>query len=273
MGIGYSPPPPLSEEEQKRRNELNKINSQRVNAFMDLLKELYELKNNTQSELAVEKEKCGRATYTKNYSSTYSCPKCGGGVQQFIENKMVKVFNSRNQIYPIYSNNNCLTNENQQLAYSKFKISLGAVISTKQEENGEVYVKIYKNKYYLPAGIKELYNVNKAEYESNPFFALEVIISNLVSRDLRQKYNEIFHTSSGYDYYYYENPLRNYERTKLMKYYRCIKCHLEYHLYTPNYPYYLKFLKVKEEIQEEKKEENKEESGKKENENQEIKNE
>lgn len=61
--------------------------------------------------------------------------------------------------------------------------------------------------------------------------------------------------------------MRNYGSEKVIKYYRCVKCHLEYHLYTPDISYYLNFLKLKEV------EENKEEVEKKEKENNEIKNE
>ena len=68
--MGYVPysPPPLSEEELKRREENIKINAQREKVFKEMLLELYNLKNNSPNTLAVEKEKCGRPTYVKNYS-------------------------------------------------------------------------------------------------------------------------------------------------------------------------------------------------------------
>ena len=115
MGYSYSSPPPapLSEEEKKRREEINKINAQRNKVFEEILLDLYDLKINFPNTIAVEKEKCGRPTYVLNYSSTLYCPKCGGGVQKFIENKLVRIIRSGNQIYPLYSNNNCLTYESK----------------------------------------------------------------------------------------------------------------------------------------------------------------
>ena len=277
MGIGSPSPqpsqPPLSEEEKKRIEEKKKIDSQRANIFREMLKELYRIKDNIPIELAVEKEKCGRATYVKNYSCTYYCPKCGGGVQQFIENKLVKVINSRNQIYPLYSNNNCLTYENEKDKNSKLKIKDYLSISIKQEENGECYFKINGNKYYMSSYIKDMYIGRKKENDKYPYNFLEIAICNIIGGDLKKEFDEIFHSNwcGTYDYYYCENPYRNNERTKVMKYYRCIKCHFEYHLYMPSNFYYFNFLKLKE------KEENKEESGEnkqeQEQENQEIKNE
>ena len=170
MGIS-SPTPQLSEEEIKQREERNKIDSQRGKIFIEILKELYNLKNNSPNALAVEKEKCGRATYVKNDSSTHYCPKCGGGVQQFIENKLVKIMNYGNQIYPLYSNNHCLTYENEKEKYSKFKIKVGVAIVIKQEENGDAYIQIKGNKYYLTSDAKNMYNSSfKKEYDNNPFF-------------------------------------------------------------------------------------------------------
>lgn len=269
MGLASSSPPPLSEEEKQRRKEQAKIDSQRENIFKEMLLELYKLKSNTPNTLAVEKEKCGRATYVKNYSSTYYCPKCGAGVQQFIENKLVKILNCGNQIYPLYSNNHCLTYENEKEKYSKFKIQNGVSIGIKQEENGDSYISIKGNKYYLTSEAKVLYNFRKNENDKNPFFFLEIIIGNniAIKYKLNEEFKEVFHSKWGYDYYYYENPLRNYGSEKVIKYYRCVKCHLEYHLYTPDISYYLNFLKLKEV------EENKEEVEKKEKENNEIKNE
>lgn len=262
------PPPPPSEEEIKRREEKKKINSQREKIFEEILLQLNELKENCPNALAVEKEKCGRPTYIKNYSSTFYCPKCGGGVQQFIENKLVRIINSRNQIYPLYSDNNCLTYESDQVRNSKFKIREGVAIKIKQEENGDGYIQINGNKYYFTFYAKNLYNSFKTEYEKNPFGFLENVITITIGNEHKEKL-DIFSLNSCYDYYYYENPLRNFSSAKVMKYYRCIKCHFEYHLYTPSYTYYLNLLKLKE------KEENKEENGnnEKEKENQEIKNE
>ena len=145
MGInGYSPPP-LSEEEKKRREENIKINAQREKVFKEMLLELYNLKNNSPSTLAVEKEKCGRPTYVKNYSITFYCPKCGGGVQQIIENKLVKIINSGNQIYPAYSNINCLTYESDTVKSSKFKIKQSVGVLIKEEENGDGYIQMSGN--------------------------------------------------------------------------------------------------------------------------------
>ena len=279
MGIGSSssepPQPPLSEEEKQRINERNKIDSQRANIFAEMLKELYRIKNNTPNELAVEKEKCGRATYVFNYSCAYNCPKCGGGVQQFIENKLVKVINSGNQIYPLYSNNHCIANENIKDTYSKLKIKDSIGILIKQEENGDYYIQINGKRYYLPSYIKDMYIGRKEENDKNKIFFLEVAISNMIGNDLQKEFKEIFHSNSfgQYQYYYCENPYRKNEELKVMMYYRCIKCHFEYHLYKPSNLYFFNFLNLKE------KEENKEESGEKENkqeqekENQEIKNE
>ena len=275
MGIGSSssepPQPPLSEEEKQRIEEKKKVDSQRANIFAEMLKELYRIKNNTPNELAVEKEKCGRATYVFNYSCAYNCPKCGGGVQQFIENKLVKVINSGNQIYPLYSNNHCIANENIKDTYSKLKIKDSIGILIKQEENGDCYIQINGKRYYMPSYIKDMYIGRKKEYDKSSLFFLEVAISNMIGRDLQIEFKEIFHSNTygHYEYYHCESPYRNNEGTKVMKYYRCIKCHFEYHLYIPSYLYYFNFLKLKE------KEENKEESGEKEKakENQEIKNE
>ena len=167
-----------------------------------MLKELQKIKSNIPNTLAVEKEKCGRATYVKNSSSTYYCPKCGGGVQQFIENKLIKVINTGNKIYPLYSNNHCLTNENQKESYSKFKIKGGVGILTKQEENGECYIQINGNRCYLPSYIKDIYISHKEENDKYPYSFLKIAISNIIWNELKEEYNEIFNSEWGYDYYY-----------------------------------------------------------------------
>ena len=100
---------------------------------------------------------------------------------------------------------------------------------------------------------------------------MENIIRISVDRKHQQKCDDIFSFKNvGYDYYC-KNPLRNFEGEKVLKYYRCIKCYYEYHLYIPNYLYYLNILMTKKREENMKKIENKE--GEKEKENQEIKNE
>ena len=274
MGYSYSSPPqpPLSEEEKKRREEINKINAQRDKIFEEVLLELYDLKINSPNTIAVEKEKCGRPTYVLNYSSTLYCPKCGGGVQKFLENKLVRIIKSGNQIYPLYSNNNCLTYESKEVQSSKFKISQSVGILVKGEENGDGYIQMLGNKFYFTAYAKDAYNLRKEECENNPLFFLENIIRIAVDREHQQKCDDIFSFNNvGYDYYYCKNPLRNFEGEKVLKYYRCIKCHYEYHLYIPNYLYYLNILMKKKREENLKKIGNNEGENKKEN--QEIKNE
>ena len=252
MGIyGYSPPP-LSEEEKKRREENIKINAQREKVFKEMLLELYNLKNNSPSTLAVEKEKCGRPTYVKNYSITFYCPKCGGGVQQFIENKLVKIINSGNQIYPAYSNINCLTYESDTVKSSKFKIKQSVGVLIKEEENGDGYIQMSGNRYYFTSYAKETYHYRKEECEKDPLFFLENIIRNSVGREDEEKCDEIFSMNWGYDYYYYENPLRNFGKEKVIKYYRCVKCHFEYHLYKPNDLYFLQIFNLKKKEEKDK---------------------
>ena len=274
--MGYSlshsspPQPPLSEEEKKRREEINKINAQRDKVFEEILLELYDLKINSPNTIAVEKEKCGRPTYVLNYSSTLYCPKCGGGVQQFIENKLARIINSGNQIYPLYSNNNCLTYESKGVQSSKFKIAENVGILVKGEENGDGYIQMKGNKFYFTAYAKDVYRFSKEECENNPLNFLENIIRISVDNEHKQKCDDLFSFNSGYDYYYCKNPLRN-SSEKVLKYYRCIKCHYEYHLYIPNYLYYLNILMKKKREENMKKIGNNE--GEKEKENQEIKNE
>ena len=252
MGIyGYSPPP-LSEEEKKRREENIKINAQREKVFKEMLLELYNLKNNSPSTLAVEKEKCGRPTYVKNYSITFYCPKCGGGVQQFIENKLVKIINSGNQIYPAYSNINCLTYESDTVKSSKFKIKQSVGVLIKEEENGDGYIQMSGNRYYFTSYAKETYHYRKEQCEKDPIFFLENIIRNSVGREDEEKCDEIFSMNWGYNYYYYENPLRNFGKEKVIKYYRCVKCHFEYHLYKPNDLYYLQIFNLKKKEEKDK---------------------
>ena len=255
MGVSTPPPPPLSEEELKRREENIKINAQREKVFKEMLLELYNLKNNSPNTLAVEKEKCGRPTYVKNYSNTFYCPKCGGGVQQFIENKLVKIINSGNQIYPAYSNNNCLTYESDAVKSSKFKIKESVGILIKEEENGDGYIQMSGNRYYFTSYAKDEYHYRKKMCEENPLSFLENIIRGCVGREDRQKCDEIFSMNSmnwGYDYYYYENPLRNFGKEKVIKYYRCVKCHFEYHLYKPNYLYYLQIFNLQKKEEKDK---------------------
>ena len=52
----------------------------------------------------------------------------------------------------------------------------------------------------------------------------------------------------GYELYGYKNPLKNYQIEYTLKYYKCIKCYLEYHLFTPSLYIYihLKIVKDKE---------------------------
>ena len=235
MGLSYSPSP-----EEIRQREIDQlkeqINYQREQVYKNLLLELYEIKDNCPNTLVVEKEDCGRPTYIMNNNSKYYCPKCGGGVQLFIENKLVKVLNIRNKIYPLYSDYACFKNPKPILLNKSNK----PTVEILSDEKGEKYFFVNGNKYYLTAhAIFEYGDKITQEYASS---YLWFIISD---HNYRNREERDFVGNYGYDFYEYQNPLRNNDSKSALKYYRCVKCHLEYHLYSPYYSYYLKYIKSK----------------------------
>lgn len=235
MGLSYSPSP-----EEKRQREIYElhcqINAQREKEFENLFLELYEIKENFPNTLITEKKDCGRPVYIKNNLSANYCPKCGGGVQLFIENKVVKVLNIQNKIYPLYSDLTCekTTKVTRPFPLKKAKVEILC------DEKGEYYFFVKGNKYYFSDYATHWY---KSDSSKDPIcFLYTVLIEhNYVIHKEELEFMENY----GSEYYEYPNPLRNHDTKKALIYYRCVKCHLEYHLYTPFYDCYLNNIKIK----------------------------
>ena len=235
MGLSYSPSP-----EEKRKQELyelhERINYQREKEFQKLLLELYEIKENFPKTIISEKKDCGRPTYIMKEESRNYCPECGGGVQRFIENKVVKILNIQNKIYPLYSDLTCLKTTKKP---SKPFCLKKAEVEILSDEKGEYYFFVNGNKYYFTDYATYWYK-NKSSQDPL-FFLYSVITEHNHSNQEELQFIENY----GYEFYEYQNPLRNHDTKKALIYYRCVKCHLEYHLYTPFFDCYLYKLKTK----------------------------
>ena len=234
MGATASPEKQkLSEEKELERQHLEKMNLQYKKIFENILLELYDMKEHFPNTIFIEKEKCGRPTYVSNSTLSLYCPKCGGGVQKFIENKLIKIMKIQNKIYPLYSNYICADTKCSTVVPN---------IEVKSEENGKKYFEIYKKKYYFTSDAELYWRDSNSQ---DPYFYFELVLKEFGFTKHHEEAKSL-EGYSGYNLYRYENPLRNHDVKEVMIYYRCIKCYLEYHLYTPHYLYYLRTLFLKE---------------------------
>ena len=278
--MGASSPSPEELQRQKEIEENNKrlakISEQRFKVFENTLLELYKLKNNYPNTLLKEEEKCGRATYIANSSSRSFCPKCGYGVQKFIENKLIKVTRFNNKICPSYSCNSCVSDgKHINVIVKNLEV---AKIVLKTDENDEKYFDVDGKRYYLYQNAHELMKIFE-DFNERPYAFFQHLLLDENSRKYSEEAESL--REYGYELYKYRNPSKNNSLEDALKYYRCIKCHLEYHLYEPSCFSLLRFKIIKDNEKEKEKGENNVENKEMENEkekekeieNQETKNE
>ena len=270
--MGSSSPSPEELQRQKEiRENNNRISAERFKVFENTLLELYEMKNNYPNTLLKEKDKCGRVTYIANSSSRSFCPKCGYRVQKFIENKLIKITRVNNEIHPLYSCNSCVTDGK----YMKVIVRNldEAKIELKTDEKGEKYFDVDGKRYDLYQFATEL--LRYTHYVEKPNYFFETLLLDENRRAHPEEVESL--RNYGYEFYQYRNASTKYSLEKALKYYRCVKCRLEYHLFEPSFLTLLHFkiLKDKEKEKEKEKGENNVETKEmeKEKENQETKNE
>ena len=114
-----------------------------------------------------------------------------------------------------------------------------AEVEILSDEKGEYYFFVNGNKYYFTDYATFWYK-NKSSIDPLCFLNSVIIEHNHSNQEELQ-----FIDNYGYEFYEYQNPLRNHDTKKALIYYRCVKCHLEYHLYTPFFDCYLNNLKIK----------------------------
>ena len=238
-------------EQERKDRELEK-------SFLDLFLELIKTRENFPITIAVPKDHCGRPTYLVKGSLRSHCPKCSGPFQLFIENKLIKIIERENIIYPLYSKESCYIHTDDNPATSKLDDFNNPEVSTKvkTDENGKHYFDVFGKKLYLSTNLTQLYEKNNyldlryfkkyvCEGRNAEQFRLGYFSSHRIDDLNRFNIDNIEY--SLHDYYNSLNPLKNFQREKVLIYYRCIKCHLEYHLFLPKFFYYLSFIKKSEE--------------------------
>ena len=244
------------EKERQKEKELQQ-------PFVDLFLELVKSRDNYPETVLVEKDHCGRPTYLSNESLRSYCPKCSGCVQLFIENKLVKIIKDQNKIYPVYSEESCLLHQDDNPAFSKLKQFNNPEVSTevKTDDKGNYYFYVLGKKLYLSPLFTTF-------YKRNPFFSLAYFMSYACQCKSNEQSNKYPFFNSRiikelnqfnidnidypkYDVYKASNPLDGFEVQNVLIYYRCIKCHFEYHLYLPRLFYFFNYLKKSENPQKE----------------------
>ena len=224
--------------------------------FLDIYEKLEKISNNHPPVQLIEKGVCDRPSYLYNDSLANYCPKCGAGVQLFIENKLIKIFFIRNKLYKIYSSNSCANKNN--------RIKLGTDyrnIETSKDENGKLFYEIGKQKLYLSPRLEDCVKGSTGKFYF--IHAMEQVLGRYRKKNF---YDNLY--SFKYVEYEYENPLQNFQINDALIYYRCIKCHLEYHLIKYSILYFMKDYIEQEEknqIQKEKTDENVEKEKEKDN--------
>ena len=212
----------LELERLRKEREVTEAEDNRLEGlFIKLYKDLAEIAQTAPSRLYIRNGPCGLPFYAGGPLLCTNCPVCNAGVQKFIENKLIKIMNIGNKIYPVYSTKSCINAsiKNKEIVNDIYKY--GPLCQT--DENGKKYFEIAGKKLYCPSYVPD--RVSFFFKESKDKFSLTRALDLIVP--YRNKDTILYDTSPST--YYYKNPLRNFSPEKTLIIFKCTLCQLEYH--------------------------------------------